>query len=121
MARAGGLIGRLDEGIGLEIVLARRVGGEPVAASDIYSFGLVLYELAAGRAPYTARTPNEWYRAHLAETPAPFPAAEPPFPPRFHQLVMRMLAKAPRQRPTPHDVLRELYEIEDHLYREKRG
>ena len=43
--------------------------GEASVRSDIYSLGLLFYELFTGHLPYQATTAIEWRRAHLESSP----------------------------------------------------
>lgn len=75
--------------------------------SDIYSMGCMLYELIAGRAPYTGNTPNELLSKHLS---ASIPSAlvnNDNVSPEFNNILRKMLAKKPEERPqTMWDVLK---------------
>ena len=82
-------------------------------AMDIYALGVVLYELATGRFPYNVGSQAEYLRAHIAETPQPFPPEAVPFPDSFESLVVRMLRKVPDERPTAPDCFRELLRLVD--------
>lgn len=87
--------------------------GELVAwASDIFSFGLVLYELAAGRHAFPRESAGDALRAILTEH-APQPSsANPLVPPRLDSLVVDMLAREPALRPSAEDVARKLEEMQ---------
>ncbi len=74
------------------------------AATDVYSLGLIVYELAAGRSPFTARTAPEYLLAHVRDEPADPPGA----PERVARAVMACLAKDPAARPTAADLARRL-------------
>src|SRR3972149_6227965 len=66
--------------------------------SDIYSLGIVLYEMATGAVPYTAETPMAGVVKHIIE-PLPFPRTKKPELPEAVELViLKALAKDPGDR-----------------------
>ena len=70
------------------------------ARSDIYSLGVVVYEMLTGRTPFHSDTPVGYLRKHLMEEPPPFRAVEPGLlvPPRIESVVMKALTKDRNQR-----------------------
>ncbi len=70
------------------------------ARSDIYSLGVMTYEMLTGKLPFQAATPWEWATKHLTSPPMPFeqhPVASS-IPEHKRQAVLRALAKDPDQR-----------------------
>jgi len=67
--------------------------------ADIYAFGVLAYELLAGRPPFTGRRPSEILAAHIAELPQPIETLRADLPPALSALVMSCLAKRPIDRP----------------------
>jgi eukaryotic-like serine/threonine-protein kinase len=67
--------------------------------SDAYALGVMLYELLAGRLPYPATTLGELLRAVSAGHPEPLSQRRPDVPPGLADLVMRLLARHPGDRP----------------------
>ena len=66
--------------------------------ADIYGFGCVLFEILAGRTPYTAPNPDDLLNKHL-KSPVPSLEAISGASKEFASLVSRMIAKKPNDRP----------------------
>jgi eukaryotic-like serine/threonine-protein kinase len=66
--------------------------------SDLYSIGVVLYEMLTGEVPFTGDTPVEIAMKHLSDTPRPPSTLRPEIPPDLDMIVLRALAKNPDDR-----------------------
>ena len=66
--------------------------------ADIYSFGVILYELCTGQLPYAASDAASWVQAHIAEDPIDPRSVAPLIGADLHGVLMRSLAKLPQQR-----------------------
>lgn len=78
-----------------------QIRGEPADhRSDIYSFGVILYEMAAGRRPFESRSLSDLLRQVTNDQPAPLAETRPDLGSDFCGLVERMLAKTPSDRPS---------------------
>jgi Tol biopolymer transport system component len=85
-------------------------GESLIPASDVFSFGLVLFELATGRRAFDDESPLDALHAILTrESPAPA-SVNPRVPAAFNSLILKMLAKAPALRPSAAEVARQLDE-----------
>jgi serine/threonine-protein kinase len=90
-------------------------GGEVDPRSDLYSLGVVLYELLTGKTPFDGETPVEIAMKHLSATPKPPSKLRPDVPRELDMVVMRALAKNPDERYQSAD------EMEGDLERVARG
>jgi serine/threonine-protein kinase len=73
--------------------------GRPVdARSDLYSIGIVLYELLTGRVPFDAESPVSVALKQVSELPVPPREIDPTIPPALEAVVLRALEKDPARR-----------------------
>ncbi len=91
-------------------------GEEADARSDLFSFGVLLYELFGGPSPFEADTPSETLRRLTQQPHSPLDTVAPDLPPALSRLVDRLLEKEKDLRPRSADeVLDELERLEENL------
>jgi beta-lactam-binding protein with PASTA domain/tRNA A-37 threonylcarbamoyl transferase component Bud32 len=73
-------------------------GHAVTAASDLYSIGVMLYEMLAGRLPFEGDSAVSLALKHLSEPPLPISQLRPDVHPALEAVVMAALAKDPSQR-----------------------
>jgi serine/threonine-protein kinase len=93
MTEAGSIIGTA------QYLSPEQAKGSPVdQTSDLYSVGVVLYELLTGVVPFTGDTPVEIAMKHLSAVPDAPSAHRAEIPRELDKVVMRALAKDPHER-----------------------
>ncbi len=88
------------------------------ARSDLYSFGVVFYEMLAGRAPFVATNPQGYILKHATERPVPISQVNPEadIPPQLEEQVFIALEKdRERRHPTGADFAADLEDLRDHV------
>ena len=68
------------------------------ARSDLYSLGVIFFELLAGRLPFCAADAPEWIHCHVAREPPRLSEHVPGIAPEIDAIIARLLAKAPQDR-----------------------
>ncbi|WP_175495358.1 ATP-binding sensor histidine kinase [Gracilibacillus orientalis] len=66
--------------------------------TDLYSLGILFYQIVTGRVPFTMRDPVEVIHAHLAQTANPPHEVNPSIPKIISNIIMKLLSKMPEQR-----------------------
>jgi tetratricopeptide (TPR) repeat protein len=108
----GGALTMTGTSIGTPMYMApEQAAGDPNVdqRSDIYSFGILAYEVLAGRPPFDGSSPVKLLQAHFNERPRDLREVRPDAPPALAELVARCLEKKPEDRPqSAGDVVRVL-------------
>jgi eukaryotic-like serine/threonine-protein kinase len=108
MTEAGSIMGTA------QYLSPEQARGAPVtAASDLYSAGVVLYEMLTGKVPFTGDSAIEIAMKHVNELPAPPSALRPEVSQELDQIVLRALAKDPADRyQTAEEFIEDLERVE---------
>ena len=75
------------------------VGQQATAKSDVYSLGLVLFEMTTGVHPFADRSRQRMIEAHLKRHPPPPSTLAPDIDPTLERIIQQSLEKEPRDRP----------------------
>lgn len=73
-------------------------GAEPDERSNIYSAGVLMYEIFSGRKPYNSENFQDVIKGHLNSSPAPLCSINPQIPEGIGWIVMKCLEKDPKNR-----------------------
>src|ERR671936_922493 len=108
MTEAGSIMGTA------QYLSPEQARGAPVtASSDLYSVGIVLYEMLTGKLPFNGDSAIEIAMTHLNELPKAPSKIRPEIPEDLDHVVLRALAKAPEDRyQTAEDFAEDLHRVE---------
>jgi len=95
-----------EDGGGVEVsgtpayMAPEQLAGRPATIqSDLYSLGLLFYELFTGKRAFEAASLEEWKRKHAEHSPTAPSAVKPGLDPAVERVILRCLEKEPGQRP----------------------
>jgi tetratricopeptide (TPR) repeat protein/TolB-like protein len=98
----GSTITSIGTSIGTPAYMApEQCAGDPNTdhRADIYAWGIMAYEMLAGRLPFLYKAPHELLAAQISEVPKPIETLQPDTPAALAQVVMQCLEKSPDARP----------------------
>lgn len=105
---AQSLLNRLDESGTPGYLSPEQASGEEVtAASDLFSLGCLLYQMSTGEKPFRGEQSTALARAVIFEHPAAARQVNPDIPEPLDELISRLLAKMPSERPTSAEEVEE--------------
>lgn len=82
-----------------EYMAPEQIMGQPAdRRTDVYAFGVVVYQLLTGQVPFPRTTPPAIFHAHVYESPPPPRVLRPELSPATEAVVLKALAKQPEQR-----------------------
>ncbi|MBI4851457.1 MAG: protein kinase [Acidobacteria bacterium] len=81
------------------------------APSDIYSVGIMLYQMLAGHPPFQSSDLWKTIQMHLNDSPAPIREKNPDVSLEVEEIVMRTLRKEPNERPTARGLAEEIAKV----------
>ncbi|MBL8825542.1 MAG: protein kinase [Planctomycetaceae bacterium] len=101
LTQDGDVMGTIDYMAPEQVVNTRNAD----AKSDVYSLGCTLFRLLTGKQLFTGQTLMECIMAHREQSAPAASTHRPEIPPAVDQLIQRMVAKRPEERPTMTEVV----------------
>ena len=87
-------------------------GGAITPKSDVYSLGIVLYEMLTNKLPFTGDNPVAIAMKHIEEEPISPSRYRPQIPPMLEAIICRAMSKSPEVRPSSFELVQELSNVE---------